>query len=240
MPEIPQIPMGRPNVEVQSASIWSEQCSMCVYQANEAGDLHIEEVGDQINPVSQRYVDNVKEQRGHQETLGNCSGVTDNSRIYHQLEEECSIPNTRAGVPRIHPEFLQDDDCASITHTALTKEVGETNDELGENYSTRLSTAARDNGSSTSCSAPSTTPLQEPGSSQDNSTEKRILIRLTSERQPRHETRYSLVVGKSQSPQRTPITDQLLGSDNRVRRFHDWMGSQLPGKEHRWAMDTTG
>ena len=51
MTEIPQIQMGRPNLAVQSTSIRSEQRSMCVHQANEAGDLHIEEVGDQINPV---------------------------------------------------------------------------------------------------------------------------------------------------------------------------------------------
>ena len=89
-------------------------------------------------------------------------------------------------------------------------------------------------------SHPSTAPLQEPGSTQDNSSEKRMLTRLPSERQPRHETTSSPVVGKSQSPQQTLITDQLLGSDNRVGRFHNWMGMQLPGKEHGWSMDTTG
>ena len=57
MPEVPQIQIGRPNLAVQSASIRSEQCSMCVHQANKAGDLHIKEVGDQINPVPRRYDD---------------------------------------------------------------------------------------------------------------------------------------------------------------------------------------
>ena len=57
MPEVPQIQIGRPNLAVQSASIRSEQCSMCVHQANEASDLHIKEVEDQINPVPRRYDD---------------------------------------------------------------------------------------------------------------------------------------------------------------------------------------
>ena len=48
------------------------------------------------------------------------------------------------------------------------------------------------------------------------------------------------MVGQCLTTQWTPTTDPSLGSHDQIRRLHHRLGSQLPGEEHRWSLDTTG
>ena len=240
MPEVSQIQMERPNVAIQSTALWPEQRSLCVHQSDEASGLHTEEVGNQINSLPQQHVDNVNKQGGSQETFGNCGGAADIPRVYCQFEEECPFLDSGVGISRVHLEFSHNDDSTSVTQVALFEEVSKANDEPGDDHDTGVSPDIGNDGSCTPCDTPSTTPLQESGGREDKSTQGRALIRFQSEDQPRHEARSDLVVRQRQTSQWTPVTDYSLGFDHRVGRFHNWMGSQLPGKEHRRPMDTSG
>ena len=212
----------------------------CFHQVDETSGLHIKKVGDQIYSVSRRHVDNVKEQRRSQETLGDGSRVANSTGIYHQLEEECPFPDSGVGIPRVCLEFSQNDNITPVTQATLLEEASKANEEPGEDHGAGVGTDPGNNGSCTPCDTPSTTPLQEPRGSQDKSAEGRVLIRFPSECQLRHEARSDLVGGQCQPSQWTSTTDYTLGPYYRVGCFHNWMGSQLPRKEHWGPMDTTG
>lgn len=89
------------------------------HQAYETGGLHIQEAGDQINSVPRRYVDNVKEQRGSQETLGYRSWAANSPGIHYQFEVEYPFPDSGNRIPRVPLEFSQNDNCISATQVTL-------------------------------------------------------------------------------------------------------------------------
>ena len=67
-PKISQVPVGGPDIGIQSPPVWTEQCSIHLLKTHEASSVHTEEAGNQIDPLLWWYADNGKKQGGSKKT----------------------------------------------------------------------------------------------------------------------------------------------------------------------------
>ena len=238
--EIPEVPMARSTVAVQSPSLWVEQCTVHLHQTYEADSSFVEEIRNTGHPVFGRHAfDGKNPKRGksqfrHGSIFANFTGF----HCEHGKEHRISI--TADGVPRFQIGFTPDDDYATNTEGSVAATSGEIHEGCQANYSQGNIPDIGINGGCPPSYSPSSTSLQTTREDQIILPQTGLVIRRQCTGLLTHEIRAVMVDRQAQIIQWTALADQLLGPYSGIRCFQIWLGSQLSRCEHGWSLDRNG
>ena len=235
-PTISQISMEQTGVGIQKPSLRIEQCSLCLYQTDEASCGHAEEAGDKMLAVPGRHADLGPSPSKPSCSPIHCNRIASVSGVYYQHQKECFQPVTSNRVPGLPDKFPEDDNRPSRSEDPSSPEDDKRVYGGAEDNSEEFGKTPRSHGGSAPSSSSSTPLLQKPSAREDQgNTPSGLQFRDLSDYAD--EDRIELVVGSPEATQWPQSSNITLGLGSRVGRFNQRLGCQLPGSQHRRPMD---